>query len=78
MSTNTIRLRHLIAVESDATCSKQEGAASVPVEAIAYWTIVAAICIGFGFLWDYGIVVTLLLVQMLPPRRGIWRLTAGG
>jgi hypothetical protein len=54
MSTNAIHLRHFVAVEAEETEGKREGAAAISVETIAYWTIVAAIYMGFGFLWYYS------------------------
>jgi len=54
MSTNSIRLSHLVAVRGDDTDTKEEGAASISVETIAYWAVVAAIYLGFGFLWYYS------------------------
>lgn len=52
MSTNAIRLRHYVAVEAED--KEREGAASISVETIAYWAVVAAIYMGFGFLWYYS------------------------
>lgn len=52
MSTNTIRIRRSITVQDEAADPRQEGA--FPVETIAYWAIVAAIYMGFGFLWYYS------------------------
>ena len=52
MSTNAIRLRHYVAVEGED--KEHEGAASISVESIAYWAVVAAIYMGFGFLWYYS------------------------
>jgi hypothetical protein len=54
MSTNTVRVRHFVAVEAEDADPRQEGAASVSVETIAYWAVVAAIYMGFGFLWYYS------------------------
>jgi hypothetical protein len=54
MSTNTIRLRHFVAVHDEGTDEKSEGAASISIETIAYWAVVASIYMGFGFLWYYS------------------------
>jgi hypothetical protein len=54
MSTNAIRLRHYVAVEGEDTEAKREGAAAISVETVAYWAVVAAIYMGFGFLWYYS------------------------
>ena len=54
MSTNAIRLRHFVAVQSEDSKDTSEGAASTTVESIAYWAVVAAIYLGFGFLWYYS------------------------
>lgn len=54
MSTNTVRLRHFVAVRDEETEEKAEGAASISVETIAYWAVVTAIYMGFGFLWYYS------------------------
>ena len=54
MSTNAIRLRHFVAVEAEETEGKKEGAVSISAETIAYWAVVAAIYMGFGFLWYYS------------------------
>lgn len=54
MSTNTIRLRHFVAVHDEGVDEKAEGAASISIESIAYWAIVASIYMGFGFLWYYS------------------------
>jgi len=54
MSTNTVRIRHFVAVEGEDAGSKAEGAASISVETVAYWAVVAAIYLGFGFLWYYS------------------------
>lgn len=54
MSTNTIRLRHLVAVHDERRDERAEGAASISIETIAYWAIVASIYMGFGFLWYYS------------------------
>jgi hypothetical protein len=54
MSTNTIRLRHFVALQSEDSQPTREGAASISVESIAYWAVVAAIYMGFGFLWYYS------------------------
>jgi hypothetical protein len=54
MSTNAIRLRHFVAVEAEEKTDKREGAASISAETIAYWAVVAAIYMGFGFLWYYS------------------------
>ena len=53
MSTNSIRLSHLVAVKGEEAESG-EGAATISVETIAYWAVVAAIYMGFGFLWYYS------------------------
>ncbi len=54
MSTNTIRIRDLVAVKGEEAGPTREGTASVSVETIAYWAVVAAIYLGFGFLWYYS------------------------
>ncbi len=54
MRTGTIDIRSLVAVEADGTAAEEESAASISIETIAYWTVVAAIYIGFGFLWYYS------------------------
>ena len=54
MSTNAIRIRNFVAVKGEETGSTREGAASISVETIAYWSVVAAIYMGFGFLWYYS------------------------
>jgi hypothetical protein len=54
MSTNTIRIRNFVAVEGEETGTTREGAASVTAETIAYWAVMAAIYVGFGFLWYYA------------------------
>jgi hypothetical protein len=54
MSTNTIRLRHLVAVHDERADEQAEGAASISIETIAYWAVVASIYMGFGFLWYYS------------------------
>jgi hypothetical protein len=54
MSTNAIRIRHFVAVEGEDTGTTKEGTASISVETIAYWAVVAAIYMGFGFLWYYS------------------------
>ncbi|MBS1676990.1 MAG: hypothetical protein JST08_06360 [Actinobacteria bacterium] len=54
MSTNAIRIRQFVAVRGEETEAKPEGAASVSVETIAYWAVVASIYMGFGFLWYYS------------------------
>ena len=54
MSTNAIRLRHFVAVEADENTDKREGAVSISAETIAYWAVMAAIYMGFGFLWYYS------------------------
>jgi hypothetical protein len=54
MSTNAIRLRHFVAVHDEGVDEKSEGAASISIESIAYWAIVASIYMGFGFLWYYS------------------------
>ncbi|HVV89224.1 MAG TPA: hypothetical protein VHB53_01900 [Solirubrobacterales bacterium] len=54
MSSNTIRIRQFVAVRGEETEAKPEGAASIPIETIAYWAVVAAIYMGFGFLWYYS------------------------
>jgi hypothetical protein len=54
MSTNTIRLRHFVAVHDEQTEEKSERAASISIESVAYWAIVASIYMGFGFLWYYS------------------------
>ncbi|HTT94268.1 MAG TPA: hypothetical protein VMF55_06320 [Solirubrobacterales bacterium] len=47
-------LRGLLAVAGDDTGPDHEGGASISAETIAYWTVVAAIYVGFGFLWYYS------------------------
>ncbi|MGH2936899.1 MAG: hypothetical protein ACRDPE_02125 [Solirubrobacterales bacterium] len=54
MSTNAIRLRHFVTVRDDKAEASEETAASTSVETIAYWAVVAAIYMGFGFLWYYS------------------------
>jgi hypothetical protein len=54
VSTNAIRLRHFVAVEGEDIEAKKEGAAAISVETIAYWAVVAAVYMGFGFLWYYS------------------------
>ena len=54
MSTNTIRLRHIVAVHDEQVEEKSEGAAAISIETVAYWAIVASIYMGFGFLWYYS------------------------
>jgi hypothetical protein len=54
MSTNTIRLRHFVAVHDEQVEEKSEGAAAISIETVAYWAIVASIYMGFGFLWYYS------------------------
>jgi hypothetical protein len=54
MSTNTIRIRQLVAVRDEETEARSEGAASISVETIAYWAVMAGIYLGFGFLWYYA------------------------
>src|ERR1700735_1377156 len=54
MSTNTIRIRNFVAVKGGETGTTREGAASVTAETIAYWAVMAAIYVGFGFLWYYA------------------------
>jgi hypothetical protein len=54
MSTNTIRLRHFVAVHDEQVAEKSEGAAAISIETVAYWAIVASIYMGFGFLWYYS------------------------
>jgi hypothetical protein len=56
MSTNTIpiRLRHFVAVKGEDSQATREGASAITVETIAYWAVMAAIYIGFGFLWYYA------------------------
>ncbi len=54
MSTNAIHLRHLVAVHDEGVEEKSEGAASISIETIAYWAVVASIYMGFGFLWYYS------------------------
>jgi hypothetical protein len=54
MSANAIHFRRFVAVESEETGSEREGAASISAETIAYWAVVAAIYMGFGFLWYYS------------------------
>jgi hypothetical protein len=54
MSTNAIRFRHFIAVHDDKAEDREETAATTSVETIAYWSVVAAIYLGFGFLWYYS------------------------
>lgn len=53
MSTNSIRLSQLIAVKGEEA-ETGEGSASISVETIAYWTVMAGIYLGFGFLWYYA------------------------
>jgi hypothetical protein len=53
MSTNTIRIRQFVAVRGEETEAKPEGP-SAAVDTIAYWAVVAAIYMGFGFLWYYS------------------------
>jgi hypothetical protein len=53
MSTNTIRIRHFVAVRGEEGRGK-DGAAALSAETVAYWAVVAAIYIGFGFLWYYS------------------------
>jgi len=54
MSTNTIRIRRFVAVRDEEIETKPEGVASASVDTIAYWAVVAAIYMGFGFLWYYS------------------------
>jgi hypothetical protein len=54
MSANAIRLRHFVAVEGDEVDNKREGAGAITAETIAYWAVVAAVYMGFGFLWYYS------------------------
>ncbi|HVW46360.1 MAG TPA: hypothetical protein VHA76_04850 [Solirubrobacterales bacterium] len=54
MSTNAVRFRHILAVQDDKADNIEESAASTSVETIAYWAVVAAIYLGFGFLWYYS------------------------
>ncbi len=54
METGTIDIRSLVTVEADGTTDAEENAASISIETIAYWTVIAAIYIGFGFLWYYS------------------------
>jgi hypothetical protein len=54
MSTNAIRIRHFVAVKGEEEGTSHEGAAAISVETIAYWAVVAAIYMGFGFLWYYS------------------------
>lgn len=54
MSTDTIRIRQFVAVRDEEGEARPEGAASTSVETIAYWATVAAIYMGFGFLWYYS------------------------
>jgi hypothetical protein len=54
MSANAIHFRRFVAVESDETKTEREGAASISAETIAYWAVVVAIYMGFGFLWYYS------------------------
>lgn len=54
MSTNAIRFRQIFAVQDDKAEGRDETAASTSVETIAYWAVVAAIYLGFGFLWYYS------------------------
>lgn len=53
MSSNSVRFGRLVAVQGEEA-EPQEGTASISVESIAYWTVVAAIYLGFGFLWYYS------------------------
>jgi hypothetical protein len=54
MSTNAIHIRHLLTVRGEEAEAKPESAASTSVGTIAYWAVVAAIYMGFGFLWYYS------------------------
>ncbi len=54
MSTNTIRIRDLVAVKGEETGATREGATSISAETIAYWAVMAAVYVGFGFLWYYA------------------------
>jgi hypothetical protein len=54
MSTNTISIRRFIAVRGAEADSTSEDAASITAETIAYWAVVAAVYLGFGFLWYYA------------------------
>jgi hypothetical protein len=54
MSTNTIRLRHFVAVEGEDSKATREGAAAISIETVAYWAVMTAIYVGFGFLWYYA------------------------
>jgi hypothetical protein len=54
MSTNTIRLRQFVAVEGEEAKTTREGSAAISIETVAYWAVMAAIYMGFGFLWYYA------------------------
>jgi hypothetical protein len=47
-------LRAVLAVEAEDSATDREGGLSISAETIAYWTVVAAIYVGFGFLWYYS------------------------
>ncbi len=53
MSANTVHIRRFFAVESEESDSTDRRA-SISAETIAYWAVMAAIYIGFGFLWYYS------------------------
>ena len=54
MSAPGTDLRSVFAVEGEDPGSDRERGVSISAETIAYWTVVAAIYVGFGFLWYYS------------------------
>lgn len=54
MSTAGTDLRSALVVEGDDPGTDRERGISISAETIAYWTVVAAIYVGFGFLWYYS------------------------
>jgi len=54
MSTNTIRIRHFVAVRGDEAGVEHESASAISAETIAYWAVMAGVYLSFGFLWYYA------------------------
>jgi hypothetical protein len=54
MSASPAHAGRFLAVEGDDRPPSREGTASISVETVAYWTVVAAIYLGFGLLWYYS------------------------
>jgi hypothetical protein len=102
MSTDTIRIRHLLTVRGEEAEAKSESAAgivageflptrrkpilvaSLGVSLVTFALLIFGQEMGGEFesvaqLFGYfgATVVTLLLVRLLPPRHGIWKLAKG-